>query len=125
VVVVEEEAEGVLVTAAGELDQGDQPLAVGLVLLGGGGQVGVVVPAAAGDGHAVRRGLRPENDGACGRGEGGFEREGSENCLAEGVKPSRNVSPTRQHRKTPPCWTLSLNGIRDLGYGWDGLRGNL
>src|SRR5262249_48809393 len=52
VVVVVELSERLAVAAAGELDEGDQPAALGLGLLRGGGLVGVAVPFAGVSGNA-------------------------------------------------------------------------
>jgi hypothetical protein len=99
VVVVVEEAEGVLVAAAGQLDQSDQPGPLGLVLLRGGGQLVVAEgPRVAGD-----RGLAeqqppvaasaPRAGGRGGRAAGGVRRgegvgqEGGDGST-QGVEPA-------------------------------------
>ena len=102
---VVEQAERVLVATAGQLDQRDQPGAVGLVLLGGGGVRRVVEPAARGARRAGGDGGLAEQEvaGRAGDGEGGsLEEDGRDGC-AQGVEsPLHTPDVTLRVDDDPP-----------------------
>ncbi len=102
---VVEEPECVGVAGASQLDEGDQPGALGLGLLRGRGLVGVIEvsagrgSAARGRGRPVRdRGLAEQEVGAAGNGDlRGKEDLG--NSGAQGFEPASDVVPVPLHVK--------------------------
>jgi hypothetical protein len=111
--VVVEEAEGLRVAGAGELDQGDQPGALGLVLLRGGGQVGVTeasgptgrTPGGEGPTEAVTGQRLAEQDVETACQEGLRDADQTRQDRTQGIKPSRDVQTVRRRAySNPPAY---------------------